>query len=172
MQNISYNGDYPARIAEIYTRMTRVLHENGARIILGTDADNPYLVSGSSLLDELDYLVEVGFTPYEAIEAGTRNAAEALGRPDEFGTISEGKRADLILVADNPLQDVTHVRQRMGVMLRGQWLPETQLRDLLDELVASYIPTLTERLWPVGLIVFFAGLLLRPLSGAKRRNAS
>ena len=172
MQNISYNGDYPARIAEIYTRMTRVLHENGARIILGTDADNPYLVSGASLLDELDYLVEAGFTPYEAIEAGTRNAAEDLGKLDEFGTISEGKQADLILVADNPLQDVTHVRQRVGVMLRGYWLPETQLRELLAELVASYTPRLTDRLWPVGMIIFFGGLILGRFFKAERRKAS
>jgi len=73
MQNVSYSGDYPARIAEIYSRMTRILHENGARIILGADADNPYLVSGVSLLDELDYLVEAGFTPYEALIKGTNS---------------------------------------------------------------------------------------------------
>ena len=80
MQNISYQGDYPARIDEIFTRMTGVLHENGVGIILGTDASNPYVVPGVSLLDELDYPVAAGMSPYETLVAGTRNPAEALGR--------------------------------------------------------------------------------------------
>ena len=57
--------------------MTKALHDAGAKVFLGTDTDNPYLVPGFSLHDELAYLVQAGFTPYEAIEAGTRNAAEA-----------------------------------------------------------------------------------------------
>ena len=161
MQNISYQGDYPARIDEIFTHTTRVLHENGAKIILGTDTDNPYLVPGASLLDELDYLVKAGFTPYEAIEAGTRVAAEALGREAEFGTVIEGKRADLLLVAGNPLEDVANVRQRSGVMVRGRWLTETELREMLDELATSYVSTLADRLWPAGLLVLASMLVLR-----------
>lgn len=77
--------------------------------------------------DELDYVVAAGFRPYEALTAGTRNLAEALGRLDEFGTVSEGKRADLILLRENPLEDVGNVRARRGVMVRGHWLPETEL---------------------------------------------
>jgi imidazolonepropionase-like amidohydrolase len=160
--NITYEGsDYSARIAEIYTRMTRVLHEAGARVILGTDAGNPYVVPGVSLHDELGYLVQAGFTPYEAIEAGTRNAAEALGRLDEFGTVAEGKRADLILVEENPLEDVANVGQRAGVMLRGTWLPEAQLQEMLDKLVDSYTLGLIERVWPVSLIALGLFLILR-----------
>ena len=171
MQNISYQGDYPARISEINTRMAQALHNNGARIILGTDADNPYQVPGTSLLDELDYLIEAGFSPYEALEAGTHNAAETLGKLDEFGTISRGKRADLILLAGNPLEDMTHIRRREGVMLRGQWLSEAQLRQLLADLVASYTPSLIERLWPVSLIALGAAGLLGRLGLSGRRNA-
>jgi imidazolonepropionase-like amidohydrolase len=162
--NITYEGsDYPARIAEIYTRMTKALHDARAKVILGTDTDNPYLVPGFSLHDELGYLVQAGFTPYEAIEAGTRNAAEALGRLDEFGTVAVGKRADLILVEENPLEDVANVGQRVGLMLRGHWLPEAQLREMLDELVDSYTPSFVERVWPVGLIVLGVFLTLRRL---------
>ena len=96
-----YQGDYPARINEMFLNATRILHENGVKFILGTDTDNPYLVPGTSLLDELDYLVSAGFSPYEALETGTRTAAEAIGKSDEFGTIEAGKRADLILVLDD-----------------------------------------------------------------------
>jgi imidazolonepropionase-like amidohydrolase len=163
-QNITYEGsDYPARIAEIYTRMTRALHEAGARVILGTDAGNPYVVPGFSLHDELRYLVQAGFTPYEAIEAGTRNAAEALGKLDEFGTVAEGKRADMILVEENPLEDAANVGKRAGVMLRGTWLPEAQLEAMLDELVDSYAASFIERVWPVSLIAMGLFLILRRL---------
>ena len=79
MQNIKYEGDYPARIAEIYTQMTAILHRNGAKLILGTDTDNPYLIPGLSLFDELDYLVEAGLSPYEALVAGTTKRRLSLG---------------------------------------------------------------------------------------------
>jgi imidazolonepropionase-like amidohydrolase len=174
--NITYKGsDYPSRIAEIYTRMTRALHDAGARVILGTDTDNPYVVPGFSLHDELEYLVQAGFTPFEAIEAGTRNAAEALGALNEFGTISPGKRADLILVQGDPLKDVANARKRVGVMLRGNWLPEPELQKLLGELMDSYTPTIYERVWPLGLIALPVILILRQLvkrDGTSRREKS
>lgn len=161
MGNISYVGDYPARIDEMFTQMTRILHENGVGIILGTDAGNPYVVHGASLLDELDYLVAAGFNPYEALAAGTRNAADSLGRLDEFGTISEGKRADLILLKDNPLEDVTHVRTRLGVMVRGHWFTENDLQTMVAELLQSYSPSLLDRIWPLGLIALGLFMLFR-----------
>ncbi len=161
MNSITYQGDYPARINDLYVSTTRILHEGGARFILGTDTDNPYLVPGFSLLDELDYLIEAGFSPYEAIEAGTRNAAAALGKLEEFGTISPGKRADLILLEENPLDDVSNVRVRAGVMVDGRWFTEEELQALLAGLAASYRPAWWERLWPVGLIAVAIALVAR-----------
>jgi imidazolonepropionase-like amidohydrolase len=152
-RSIRYTGDdYPGRIADMYLRMTRALHEAGAKVVVGTDANNSYLVPGYSLHAELDYLVQAGFSPYEALAAGTRDAAEALGKADEFGTIEPDRRADLILLAENPLDDVAHLRQRAGVMLRGRWLPAAELQTRLDELAASFRPNVFERIWPLGLI--------------------
>ena len=151
--SVTYAGeDYPERIEQIYLQTTRALNEAGAKVALGTDATNSYLVPGFSLHDELGYLIQAGFTPFEAIEAGTRNAAGALGKSDEFGTIEPGKRADLILVSANPLDEVSHLRNREGVMLRGRWLTQASLQALLDDLAGSYTPTVIERLWPLGLV--------------------
>jgi imidazolonepropionase-like amidohydrolase len=159
-QSLSYTGkDYSARIADMYLSMTHELHAAGAKVVVGTDTTNSYLVPGYSLHAELDYLVQAGFSPYEAIAAGTRNAAEALGKADEFGTVEPGQRADLILLPENPLDDVAHLRQREGVMLQGRWVPEAELQARLDELAASFQPNLFERLWPLVLIVL-AGFLL------------
>lgn len=157
-KSLVYEGeDYPERIDEIYKNMTRALHENGAGILLGTDTDNPYLVPGFSLHEELGHLVDAGLSPYEALRTGTFNAALALGKLDEFGTIEAGKRADLLLVEANPLEDVANANLRVGVMLRGRWMPESELLEMLSGLRASFIPSIFERLWPAGLLLL--GLL-------------
>ncbi len=170
---MTYAGeDYVAQINQMFIGMIRALHEAGAPVALGTDATNSYLVPGFSLHDEVDYLVQAGYSPYEAIQAGTRNAAEAMGKLDEFGTIEPGQRADFILAEANPLDDVANLRGRTGVMLRGRWLPQSQLDQMLSELTDSYRPSLIERVWPlllVGLGVFGLGTQIRARKGQVRR---
>ena len=154
----TYEGaDYPERIAEMNRRMVAALHEAGAGILLGTDAAQAYHIPGFAVHEELAYLVEAGLSSYEAIATGTRNPAEAMGKSDEFGTVEIGKRADLILLEANPLLDVSNVRKRAGVMVRGRWMTEEQLQSMLNELVESYKPNWIERIWPlvlVGLAVY------------------
>ncbi|UCC97248.1 MAG: amidohydrolase family protein [Phycisphaerales bacterium] len=119
-------------------RMTKALHDGGARILLGSDTPNPYVVPGFSLHEELRNLVDAGLTPYEAMKAGTRDAAECLGEQDEFGTIRAGLRADLILIEDNPFEDVANVARLSGVMARGRWLPQSKLQGMLDALAVKH----------------------------------
>ncbi len=119
-------------------RMTKALWDAGHRILLGTDTANPFLVPGFSIHEELRHLVEAGLTPYEALRTGTHNAAEFVGRLDEFGAVAEGLRADLILLEANPLEDVQHVASRVGVMVRGRWYAEAELQRRLADLAASY----------------------------------
>jgi hypothetical protein len=163
MGNVTFQGDYPARINEMFLNTTRIMHDHDVKFILGTDSDNPYLVPGASLLDELDYLIEAGFSPYEALETGTHNAAEAMGKLDEFGTIEPGKRADLILLDSNPLENVTATRERSGVMLRGRWLPESELQSYLDEMMESFKPNWFERIWPLVLVGLAAYLIAQKI---------
>ena len=149
----TYEGaDYPERIAEMNRKMVTALHEADAGILLGTDAAQAYHVPGFAIHEELAYLVEAGLSPYEAFEAGTRNAALVLGESDEFGTVEVGKRADLLLLEANPLEDVSNVQKRAGVMVNGRWLPEEQLQSMLAGLVESYKPSLLDRVWPLALI--------------------
>ncbi len=84
--------------------------------------------------EELRNFVDAGLSPYEAIRTGTRNAAEFLNATDTFGAVAVGLRADLILVEANPLDDVANVARRVGVMVRGRWLPEEELQQRLDSL--------------------------------------
>jgi len=123
----------------VLKKLTAALHKNHGKILLGTDNPNLLVIPGFSIHRELQNLVEAGLTPYAAIKAGTVNAAAFLG-DDSFGMVKSGKRADLILVSDNPLADVSSVKRICGVMVKGQWLPHQKLQRMLDDIAASFIP--------------------------------
>ncbi len=164
----TYAGeDYPQRIASLNRQMVKALHEAGAGILLGTDAAQAYHLPGFSLHEELAMLVEAGLSPYEAIETGTRNAAVAMGKKAEFGTVEVGKRADMILLDKNPLADVSNLQERSGVMLRGRWLSEDQLQEMLASLAASYKPGIVDRVWPLILVGVALFLIVGKLSNRK-----
>jgi len=116
-------------------RLTTALHKAGVPLLLGTDAlGAPLAIPGASAHQELQLLVESGLTPYEALRTATVNPAKFLGKEDEFGTITVGKRADLLLVSANPLVDIHALQNPVGVMVRGQWLPAEKLQDMLGAL--------------------------------------
>jgi imidazolonepropionase-like amidohydrolase len=127
-----------ARAVEMRDRVLKALSDGGAKIMLGSDAPQLFSVPGFSLHREMRAMVKAGMTPYQVLETGTRNPATYLKAEKEFGTVEVGRRGDLILVDDNPLKDVANVAKRSGVMVRGWWLPETELRKMLDDLAASY----------------------------------
>lgn len=79
-----------------------------------------------------------GLTPYQAIKGGTHDAAEFFDATDELGTVPVGRRADLILLEANPLDDVANVTRRAGVMVRGKWFPQAELTAMLDALAEKY----------------------------------
>lgn len=109
------------------------LHEKRAGLLAGTDAYKLNITPGFSLLEELKYFVEAGLSPYEAIRAATSDAAKFLGKEAEFGTIAVGRRADLILLSANPLDDIGNVAKRNGVLLHGLWLSEQDLQRQLRQ---------------------------------------
>lgn len=132
------SDDGMRRGLSLETALLEALHDADARLLLGTDTPNPYVVAGFSVHDELSNFVAAGMTPYEALSAGTRDAAEFLGALDEFGTVRTGQRADLLLVEADPLEDVADAAKRAGVMLRGRWLPETEVQEMLQMLADRY----------------------------------
>jgi len=75
----------------------------GGRVTVGSDSGFIYKVFGFGYVRELELLQEAGFHPLEVVQAATLNGAELLGLEDEIGSVEPGKRADLVLVADNPL---------------------------------------------------------------------
>jgi imidazolonepropionase-like amidohydrolase len=104
-------------------------------IPFNTDAMGlPLVAPGSSLHRQLQLLSASGLSPYEVIRSATAVPATFLGKAKEFGTITVGQRADLLLVAGNPLDDLDVLKRPMGVMVRGRWLPRQRLDELLKSL--------------------------------------
>jgi len=96
------------------------MHAAGVPVVLGTDTGNPYVYPGYSVHRELELLVQAGLTPMQAIEAGTRRAAEMLRKTDEFGTVAPGRRADLLVLGADPLADIRNTREIALVVAEGR----------------------------------------------------
>jgi imidazolonepropionase-like amidohydrolase len=104
-------------------RVLRALNDGGVKILMGTDAPQQFSIPGFSLHRELQWMVRAGMTPYQIMVSGTRNVGEYFRKQDSFGTVEKGKRADLILLEANPLDDIANVSKIAGVMVIGRWFP-------------------------------------------------
>lgn len=105
------------KVKPFHLASIRLAHQAGVAVAMGTDAGTPFNLHGENL-QELKLLVQhSGFSPLEAIEAGTRVNAQVLGLEEELGTIEEGKLADLVAVDGNPLDDIGILLQRRSIRL-------------------------------------------------------
>ena len=126
---------YPMSV-EIFTNL-RALDD--AQFLAGTDSGSYEMMPpGIVLIEEVEIFERLGMTPFEALETTTVNAAKAMRREGDFGTIKIGARADLLLLANNPLQSTANLKSPDAVSLRGVWLDRTDLDAMLDELRTVY----------------------------------
>jgi len=126
------------RIALLRRNILTALHEGGANIALGTDSPQIFSVPGFAMYHEMALYTEVGMTPYEVLEIGTRRPAEYFDATDEFGTVAVGRRADLLLLSANPADDISHIRNRVGVMVNGRWIPSDEIDRRLRNIALFY----------------------------------
>jgi imidazolonepropionase-like amidohydrolase len=109
-------------------RVARDLYQAGARLLIGTDAGIDVTSAGASILEELEEFRTVGVTIPHILRIATHDAAEFLGGLDSLGTVTMGKRADLVLLDANPLESLDALRDPVAVVLGGEWLPRSWLR--------------------------------------------
>lgn len=144
---VRYDRMYPAHGTDpratsqahaVFVAIVAALHSGGAHLLLGTDTMKVGTLPGYSLREELENFAAAGMTPYEAIRAGTADAAKFLHQENEFGLVSKGLRADLILVDANPLADVKNVSKLAGVLAGGRWFSGAELNRQLIALRKKY----------------------------------
>lgn len=127
-----YDSSKVADFIQLRRKIIRECQQNGVGILLGSDAPQIFNVPGFSVHHELKYMVDAGLTPFEALQTGTINVADYLGK-DNAGVIKIGAVSDLILINGNPLEDITNTRKIEGVVLGEKYLS----RDSLDSMLKS-----------------------------------
>lgn len=138
LKSSDFKPDVARNVIQNRMRLLKVLNDSGVKILLGSDAPQRFSVPGFSIHREMKRMADAGMKPYDILRSGTYNVGLYLKEKDNFGTIEVGKRADLILLNANPLEDISNIARRSGVMVRGRWLSEREIQSRLDQIAASH----------------------------------
>ena len=120
------------RWVQVRNRLVKAIADSGGKIMAGSDTPEWFFGYGWTLHRELESLVAAGLTPYQALAAATRTPAEFLRGSKEWGTIETGKRADLVLVTGNPLEDIRNTARIEGVAVGGRWLDAAERERMIQ----------------------------------------
>jgi hypothetical protein len=125
-------------VTQRFLEMVKGMNSAGVRLLAGSGTPgHPFEWPGFSLHEELEWLVKAGLTPLEALQAATLNPARYLGNEKELGTVERGKLADLVLLDNNPLDDIRNTQRIAGVMANGRYMGRSELQTMLSELEAA-----------------------------------
>jgi len=122
-------ANYERPHTDFFAQATEILHSNGVTIIVGTDAGGFGLIPGKSMLEELQLLLGAGISSYEILRAATSISADVLGF-EKTGKILPQYTANLILVPENPLENMEVLESISGIMLHGEWLESDDIDAL------------------------------------------
>ena len=111
------------------------LHQAGANLLAGTDTPVPYLIPSFTIIDEIKNLYDSGLSAYTALKTSTADAHRFIGDYDEVGSISPGKRADLIILDENPLDNIENLWRLDSVISKGNIINKEEI-----EAIKSHTP--------------------------------
>ena len=121
------------RYVEVRNRLVKAIADSGGKIMAGSDTPEWFFGYGWTIHREMESLVAAGLTPYQALAAATRNPSEFVRGSKEWGTIEKGKRADLLLLEANPLEDIRNTARIEAVSVGGRWLDRAERERMIDE---------------------------------------
>lgn len=127
--------------AALRQRLLFEMNKAGVKILMGTDAPQLFSVPGFSIHRELSKMAESGMSNYDILKSGTTNIGEylkTLGVAYNYGKVTKGSFSDLILVDENPLEDISNVKKLSGVLVNGRWYSKEMIDSKLAEIEASY----------------------------------
>lgn len=138
MKGSRYDSASVIALIELRKKLIRACQEGGVTILSGSDAPQVFDVPGFSLHQELQYMVNAGLTPFQALQTSTTNVATYF-KLNNAGTIKEGNVSDLVLLNGNPLTDISQTQNIEGVLLGSKWLSRKDLDSTLTQLKGKII---------------------------------
>ena len=127
---------YVQDVVDFNCPLVKAFTAAGVPVLTGTDAPVPGVAPGFALHDEFEALARCGMSNAQVLEATTRRAAEWLGTLPDRGTVEPGKRADLVLLDADPLEQIANTRRIAAVIAGGHYLPRAELDARLARIAA------------------------------------
>jgi imidazolonepropionase-like amidohydrolase len=122
-----------AKWVAIRNKLIKAIYDAGGKIMTGSDTPEFLWLYGFTEHREMKALAEAGLPNFAVLQAATANPSQYLGTFDKVGTIEKGKRADLVLLDGDPLENISNTEKRAGVMLKGKYYTQEEMNKWLDE---------------------------------------
>jgi imidazolonepropionase-like amidohydrolase len=125
--------DVPDFIWRNWAQMVKGLNAAGVPLMVGTDLLVPGILPGFSVHEEMVIWQEAGIPPADIVRSATFVPVQFMNMQDRLGSIEEGKTASMILIRDNPLEDIRNAQKIESVFLRGEYFNRQDLDHMLSE---------------------------------------
>jgi imidazolonepropionase-like amidohydrolase len=119
-----------------FSEMVKPMYDSGINILAGSDSGpfNSFTYPGNSIHKELELLVNAGLTPQEALITSIINGPKFIGLESEYGSIESGKIADLLILEENPLEDISNTQTIYSVVAKGKRFSNSSLNQLMKSI--------------------------------------
>lgn len=107
--------------------ITKLANEKGVGLLAGSDVPE---LPGSSLLEELEEFSKAGLSNFDVIKTATLNPAKYYNLESQYGSIDEGKYADFVILSQNPIKDISNIKNVIGIVYQGNYIDETDISFL------------------------------------------
>jgi imidazolonepropionase-like amidohydrolase len=116
-----------------YMQLVDLMRRAGVMMMAGTDSPDPYVFPGFSLHDELELLVKSGLNTTQALQAATFYPALFMTKLDRYGVVETGHVADLVVLDDDPIKDISNTRKISALILGGRYFGRNELDKMLEQ---------------------------------------
>ncbi|NND31777.1 MAG: amidohydrolase family protein, partial [Saprospiraceae bacterium] len=137
LDRLDYSDATYDQFLELRMDLLRQFRDAGVPILLGSDAPQVFNVPGFSIHHEMESMIDAGLSTAEVLASGTIHVARFFNA-DDRGLVAEGKVADLLLLAANPLENISHAAQIEAVIYRGNLLTKDQIENQLKTIAARH----------------------------------
>lgn len=136
--NENYTEEKAKKFMDIRKKLLKSMADAGVGLLLGSDAPQVYNVPGFSIQHEMKAMADAGIDNYDILKSGTANPAKFFNMEGEFGTVTEGAAAELILLNANPLDNINNVKKLNGILIQGKWMPKKLIDAELAKIAKKY----------------------------------